>query len=94
MASQANQLTRSDEPFGRVVLVPLDGIAIVHWKLVMEIVVPFANGDESGDEVVAGCMFIVKGGFAKPMGEGVYAECRLREVSITITMKKAKVHTW
>ena len=42
-----------DEPLRRVVLVPLDRVAVVHGELVVEIVVALADGDERGDEVVA-----------------------------------------
>ena len=40
---EAELAAHPDEPFGRVVLVPLDGVAEVHRELVVEIVVTLAN---------------------------------------------------
>lgn len=45
----------------------------------MEVVVSFADGDECCEDVVSGCVFVVEGGFAEPVREGVDAECALRE---------------
>ena len=77
VACQAKLLARPDEPLSRVILVPFDSIAVVHRELVVEVVVPFANGNESSDEMVARSMFIIEWGFTKPVGEGVDTECRL-----------------
>jgi hypothetical protein len=63
-----------DEPLGRVVLIPLDGITIVHRELVVEVVVTFTNGDKGGDHVVARGMLVIKGRLTKPVGERVDAK--------------------
>jgi hypothetical protein len=77
VACQANFLARPDEPLGRVVLIPLDSIAVVHRELVVEVVVSFTNGNESSDEVVARTVFVIERRFTKPVSERVNTECRL-----------------
>lgn len=52
--------TCNDEPLCWIPLVPFDGIAIVHRKLMVKIVVSFPKSDESGKKVIARCQFIVK----------------------------------
>jgi hypothetical protein len=53
-----------DEPLCGVVLVPLDGVTVVHRELVVEVVVTFTDGGECGDHVVAGSVLVVKGSLA------------------------------
>lgn len=48
-----------DEPFGGVVLVPFHGVSIVHGKLVMEIVVPLAKGQDGGEEVITRGVLVI-----------------------------------
>lgn len=60
MTSYAELLASEDKPFGGVILVPFDSISIVHWELVVEVVITFTNGNESGDEVITRCMLVVK----------------------------------
>lgn len=69
MACQSNVLTDPDEPLGRVILVPFDSVPIVHGELVVEVMIALANGNKSGDDVIAGCMLVVEWCLAKPMGE-------------------------
>ena len=64
----------SDKPFGRIILVPSDGVAIVHRELVVEIVIALANCHEGCNDMVARSVFIIKRGFAQPVREGVDAE--------------------
>jgi len=45
VAGEANALANRDKPLGRVILVPFDGVSVVHWELVVEIVVPFTDGN-------------------------------------------------
>ena len=71
-------LAGGDKPLGRVVLVPLDGVAVVHGELVVEVVVTLADGDEGGDHVVAGSVLVIEGSLAEPMGKGVDTERRLK----------------
>jgi hypothetical protein len=72
-------LTHPDEPFSGIVLIPSNGITIVHGKLVVEIVITLADSDESGDKMVARRVFVIKRRIAKPMRERVDAECRLNQ---------------
>lgn len=53
---------------------PLDGVAVVRGKLVVEVVVSLAEGDESRDDVVARGVAVVEGLVAEPVGQGVDAE--------------------
>lgn len=74
MASETELLADPDEPFGRVILIPLDGVSVVHGELVVKVVVTLADGDESGGKVVAGCVLVIKGRLPEPVGERVDAE--------------------
>lgn len=82
MACETQPGHGSDEPLGRIILVPLDGIAVVHGELVVEVVVAFTNGNERSDEVVAGSVLVIKGSLSKPVGQRVDTESRLQMVSI------------
>lgn len=62
-----------DEPFCRVVLIPLDPIAVVNRELVVEVVVSLPGSDDGRKKVVAGGVLVVKWGVAKGVGEGVDA---------------------
>ncbi|KAI3484012.1 hypothetical protein L1887_53026 [Cichorium endivia] len=64
----------ANEPLGGVELVPLNSVAVVHGELVVEVVVALADGDESGEEVVAGRHLVVKSGLAEVVSERVDAE--------------------
>lgn len=60
MARKTKQGASRDEPLGRVVLIPLDRVTVVHRELVMEVVVALSDGDECGDDVVARRVLVVK----------------------------------
>ena len=77
MASKAELLHNPDEPLGRVILVPLDGVTVVHGELVVEVVVTFTDSDESSDHVVARSVLVIEGSLAEPVSERVDAESRL-----------------
>lgn len=77
LVSQAHPLHSNDEPLGRVVLVPLDGVAVVHGELMMEVVVTFTHGDESSDEVITRSVLVIEGSFTEVVSERVDAEGRL-----------------
>jgi hypothetical protein len=51
----------SDEPFGGVVLVPFDGVTVIHGKLMMEVVVSLADGHESREDVITRSVLVIKG---------------------------------
>lgn len=53
---------------------PLDGVAVVGGELVVEVVVSFSEGDESGDNVITGGVAVVEWLVAEPVGKGVNAE--------------------
>jgi hypothetical protein len=67
MRRKANLLAYPDEPFGGIVLIPSDGITVVHGELMVKIVVTFANGDERSDKMVLGCVLIIERRVPKPM---------------------------
>ena len=92
MRGEAEGLHRPYEPFRRIVLVPLDGVAVVSWELVVEVVIPFADGDKRSDHMVLGSVFVVERSLAEPVSEGVDAEgglwkCQIRSIS------NKKLHT-
>jgi hypothetical protein len=74
MACEPKLLARPNEPLCRVILVPLDGIAVVHGELVVEIVVPFTNCDKGGNEVVARTVLVIEWCLTQPMSERIHAE--------------------
>lgn len=78
VAGKSEQGVYGNEPLGRVVLVPLDRIPVVHGELVMEVVVTFTDGNERGDNMVAGRVLVVKWSVTEIMRKGVHAESRLR----------------
>ena len=69
VGSQTKGRHGTNEPFGRVVLVPFDGISEIHWELMMEVVVAFSDGAKSSDEVVARGVFVVERLISEPMGQ-------------------------
>ena len=79
MARESELLTHPDKPLGRVVLIPPNGVAVVHGKLVVEVVVTFANGDERRCKVIPGSMLVIERRFSKPVGKGIDAESRLNK---------------
>lgn len=74
VGSKAELAPQPDAPLGGVVLVPLDGVAVVGGELVMEVVVAFTEGDESSDDVVPGAVAVVEGLVTEPVSERVDAE--------------------
>ena len=66
-----------NEPLGRVVLEPLDGVSEIHGELVVEVVVTFTNGAESSEEVVAGSVLVIERLVSEPMSERVDTESGL-----------------
>jgi hypothetical protein len=74
MRRQTDLGAKRDEPLGRVILVPPNGVPIVRRELVMKIVIALAKGDEGRDQVVPRRMPIVERRFPKPMGERVERE--------------------
>lgn len=78
LVGQTDLLHSPDKPFGRIVLVPLDGIPVVHRELVVEIVIALSDCDKRGDHMVAGGVFVVKRSFAEPMSERVDTKGRLQ----------------
>lgn len=74
VVSQTELLPHPDGPFGRIVLMPFNGIAVVGWKLVMEVVVAFAKRDQCSDHMVTRRIAVVKGLISQPMGERVDAK--------------------
>lgn len=79
--SKADKLHGCDKPLGGIILIPLDGIAIVHGELVMEVMVTLSEGDKRGENVIARSMLIVEGSLTKVVSERVDAEGRLRSTT-------------
>lgn len=77
LVGQTDLLHSPDEPLGRIVLVPFDGIPVVHRKLVVEIVITLPDCNERGDHMIAGCVLVIERSFTEPMSERVDTEGRL-----------------
>ncbi len=71
MRRQSNFGAKRDEPFGGVVLIPPDSVAIISRKLVMKVVISFPKGDERGDQMVPGRMLVVERRLPEPVSERV-----------------------
>lgn len=65
--SQPHLLPAPNRPFGGVVLVPFDGVAVIGGELVVKIVVTLAEGDKRGDDVVTGAVTVIEGLIAEPV---------------------------
>lgn len=74
MRCEAEERHGSDEPLGGVVLIPFDGITVVHGELMVEVVVTFTDGDESGEDVVTRSVLVIERRLSEPVSEGVYAK--------------------
>ena len=74
VVGEAELLPDPDVPLGGVVLVPLDGVAVVGGELVVEVVVSLTKGDEGSDDVVTGRVAVIEGLVTDPVGERVDAE--------------------
>ena len=74
---QAKFLHSPDEPLGRIILVPFDGVPVVHRELVVKIVITLSNGNEGGDHMIAGGVLIVERSLTKPVCKRVNTEGRL-----------------
>ena len=67
-------LARPDEPLGRVILMPFNGVTIVGWELVVEVVVALAKSHQGSNNMVARRVTVVEGLISKPVGQRVDAE--------------------
>jgi len=72
--SETEELRCSDKPLGWVVLIPFNGVTVIAWKLVVEVVVSLAKSHEGSEDVIAGRVAVIEGLVAEPMGERVDAE--------------------
>ena len=77
MRSKAYELHGCNEPLGGIILVPLDGVAVVHWELVVEVVVTLSEGDKRSQHMIARSMLIVERTFTKVVSKRVDTEGRL-----------------
>lgn len=87
VTSETELLHPPNEPLGRVILVPLDSVTVVHGELMVEIVVTFTNGNESGDHMVTRSVLVVEGSLAKPVSKRVDTEGRLEKEVATIRIR-------
>ena len=77
MTGKAYRFASPNEPFRRVILIPLDGVTIIHGELVVEVVVTFANGGKSGDNMVTRGMLVVERAVSEPVRQRIHTESRL-----------------
>ena len=71
---EAHLLPAPDAPFGWIILVPFNGIAIIGRELMMEVMVAFAKGDESSDHMVTRAVAIVERLVTEPVRQGIDTE--------------------
>lgn len=77
VGGQTELLPHPDAPLGGVVLVPLNGVAVIGGKLVMKVVVALTECNKSGEDMVARAVAVVKRLLTEPVGQGVDAESGL-----------------
>jgi hypothetical protein len=77
MTGKTQLLAYPDEPLRRVILIPLDRVSVIHWELVVEIVITFPDGNQSGDQMITRSVLVIKGRLSQPVCKRVDAECRL-----------------
>jgi hypothetical protein len=70
-------LPEPDAPLGRVVLPPLNSVAVIRRELVVEVVVSLAKGDKSGDDVITGRVAIIERLVSEPVSKRVDTESSL-----------------
>ena len=78
MTCKPHFLTSINKPLRGIILIPFDSIAVVHRKLVVEIVVTFTDGNECSGKVIARCMLVIEWRFAKPVCKRVDAKGGLK----------------
>ena len=64
-------------PLGRIILVPLDSIAVVGGEFVVEVVITLTKCDKGSNNMVPGRVAVIKRLVTKPMSKRVDAECSL-----------------
>ena len=74
VVSETQLLPDPDRPLSWVILKPFDSIAVVRWELVVEVVVTFAQCDESSDNMITWRIAVIEWLVAEPMGQGVDTE--------------------
>jgi hypothetical protein len=74
VVGETHLLPCPDRPLGGVILVPLDGVAVVGGELVVEVVVALTKSDESSDDVVARAVAVIEWLVTEPVSKGVDAE--------------------
>ena len=74
---EAHLLPAPDAPFGWVILVPFNGIAIVGREFMVEVMVAFAKGDKSSDNMVTRAVTIVERLVTEPVRQGINTESGL-----------------
>jgi len=77
LVGQTKYLHSLDEPLGWVVLVPFDGVPVVHRELVVEIMITLSDGDKGSDHVIARCMLVIERSLAKPVSERIDTKGRV-----------------
>jgi len=74
VAGETEEVAALDKPLGGVVLVPPDGVPVVHGELVVEVVVTFTKSAEGSDDMITRSVLVIERCFTEPVGEGVDAE--------------------
>ena len=74
VVGETELLPAPDRPFGGVVLPPVQGVAVIGWELVVEIVVALTECHQCGEDMVTGRVAVIKGLVTQPMCKGVDTE--------------------
>lgn len=77
VVGEVNLFLESDSLFGGIVLLLFNGVVVVGWEFVVEVVVIFIESDEGSDEVVMRRVVVIEGLVIKLVGKGVDVESSL-----------------
>lgn len=72
-----------DSPLGRIILPPLNGVSVVGWELVVEIVVALTKGDKRCDDMVTRRVAVIERLVTEPVSQGVDTESSLLDEANT-----------
>ena len=77
VVGKAELLPNPDGPLSWVVLIPGNGVAIIRWELVVEVVVSLTKSGDGGDEVISWRVTIIEWLVTQPVSKRVDAESGL-----------------
>ena len=69
IVSKTHLLPHPNSPLGGIILPPLDGVSVIRWELVVEIVVSLTKGDQGSDHMITWRVAVIEWLVSKPVSE-------------------------